>query len=64
MLLLLLFIFRGISFERVVLNLLQVHCDPGNLILVVNSADYEEKFYRSQLDPKYVHKSSTNGNER
>lgn len=55
---------RGISCERVVLNLLHAHCDPGNLILVINSADYEEKYYRSQLDTKFVHESSTNGNER
>lgn len=46
------------------LNLLKVHCDPGNLIIVINAADYEEKFYRSQLDPKFVHESSTNANER
>lgn len=56
--------FRGISYEIVVLNLLKVHCDPGNLIIVINSADYEEKYYRSQLEAKYVHESSTNGNER
>lgn len=46
------------------LNLLKVHCDPGNLIIVLNAADYEEKFYRSQLDTKFVHESSTNANER
>lgn len=55
---------RGISYERVVLNLLKVHSDPANLIIVINAADYEEKFYRSQLDQKFVHESSTNANER
>lgn len=55
---------RGIPYERVVLNLLKIYCDPGNLIIVVNAADYEEKYYRSYLDPKFVHESSTNGNER
>lgn len=57
-------IFRGIGYERVVLNLLKVYCDPANLIIVINSADYEEKYYRSQLDAKYLHESSTNSNER
>lgn len=56
--------FRGVNYERVVLNLLKVHCDPGNLIIVINSADYEEKYYRNHLDAKYIHASSTNGNER
>lgn len=56
--------FRGIGYERVVLNLLKVYCDPGNLIIVINSADYEEKYYRSQLEAKFVHESSTNSNER
>lgn len=57
-------IFRGVGYERVVLNLLKIYCDPGNLIIVINSADYEEKYFRSQLEAKYVHESSTNGNER
>lgn len=57
-------IFRGIGYERVVLNLLKVYCDPANLIIVINAADYEEKYYRSQLEAKYVHESSTNSNER
>lgn len=55
---------RGVGHERVVLNLLKVHCDPGNLIIVINAADYEEKYYRSQLDAKFLHESSTNSNER
>lgn len=57
-------IFRGIGYERVVLNLLKVYCDAANLIIVINAADYEEKYYRSQLEAKYVHESSTNSNER
>lgn len=44
--------------------MLKIYCDPANLIIVVNAADYEERFYRSQLDPKFLHESSTNGNER
>lgn len=31
------------------MNLLRAHADPSNLVLVVNSADYEEKYYMSKL---------------
>uniref|UniRef100_A0A336MFC1 DNA repair endonuclease XPF n=1 Tax=Culicoides sonorensis TaxID=179676 RepID=A0A336MFC1_CULSO len=55
---------KGISYERVFLNLLKVYCDPGNLILVVNSTDYEEKMYKEQLNTHLVYESSTNANER
>lgn len=55
---------RGISYERVFLNLLKVFCDPGNLILVLNSDDYEEKLYTKLLNSSHVHQASTNGNER
>lgn len=44
--------------------MLKVYCDPGNLILVINAADHEEKYYRSQLDAKCLQESSTNSNER
>lgn len=46
------------------MNLLNAHGAAENLILVINSADYEEKYFRSQLDPARVHESSTNAKER
>lgn len=38
----LLFIFRGLGIERIVLNVLKVHCDPGNLVLVIGASQKEE----------------------
>lgn len=55
---------KGMSYERVLTNLLKVYCDPGNLILVVNSTDYEEKYYKKELNTHLVYESSTNANER
>ncbi|CAD7087672.1 unnamed protein product [Hermetia illucens] len=55
---------RGISYDRVLVNILKVYADPGNLILVLNSSDWEENYYKSQLDPKYVHEVAANANER
>lgn len=61
---LLLFYRRGIGHERVVANLLRVYSDPANLVLVINAADYEEKYYRRQIDEKLMHESSTSGSDR
>lgn len=55
---------RGISYDKAIINLLNVYCDPGNLILIINYADYEEKHFKSQINLKHVHESSTNANER
>lgn len=56
--------FRGISYEKVLLNLFKVYVDPANLILVINSDDYEEKYFTKLLNSPYVHQSSSNSNER
>lgn len=55
---------RGISYDRVLLNLLKVYSDAGNLILVINSSDHEENYYKSELDSKIVHESANTANER
>ena len=57
-------IFRGISYDRVFVNLLKIFSDPSTLVLVANCSDAEEKLYRSQLDPEHIHESSTLVNER
>ncbi|XP_058451178.1 DNA repair endonuclease XPF isoform X2 [Malaya genurostris] len=54
----------GISYEKVLLNLLKIFCDPTTLVLVINSSDYEQKLYTSQLDNQHIHESSTNSVER
>lgn len=58
------FISRGLSYERVLLNLLKVYSDAGNLLLVINSSDCEEQYYKSQLDSKYVHEVANTATER
>lgn len=47
-----------------ILNLLLAHSDPGNLVLVINSADYEERYFKSKLKPNLLQESSTNAKER
>lgn len=46
------------------LNLLKIFCDPTTLVLVINSSDYEEKLYTSQLNSQHIHESSSNATER
>lgn len=38
--------------------------DPSNLVLVLNSDDYEEKYYTKLLNSPNVHQASNNSNER
>ncbi|KAL9698648.1 hypothetical protein quinque_002089 [Culex quinquefasciatus] len=54
----------GITYEKVLQNLLKIFCDSTTLVLVVNCSDYEEKLLTSQLDSQHVHESSTNATER
>lgn len=46
---------RGISYDVVLLSLLQVYGDPANLVLVINCSAAEESAYRRALNPKLVH---------
>lgn len=46
------------------LNLFKVYVDPANLIIVLNSDDYEEKYYTKLLNSPYVRQASNNSNER
>lgn len=55
---------RGLNYNDVVVNLLLAHSDPGNLVLVINSADYEENYFKSKLNSNLVHDSATNAKER
>ncbi|KAL9692207.1 hypothetical protein quinque_000023, partial [Culex quinquefasciatus] len=55
---------KGITYEKVLQNLLKIFCDSTTLVLVVNCSDYEEKLLTSQLDSQHVHESSTNATER
>lgn len=59
-------LFRGILLDRVLINLLKVYCDPGNLVIVLNTSDSEEKYYKTKIDNEHVHVTtySTNVTER
>ncbi|KAL5241016.1 hypothetical protein ACI65C_008426 [Semiaphis heraclei] len=40
---------KGLGLEIVLLNVIKVFCDPGNLVLVVGSSTPEEEFWITQL---------------
>lgn len=42
----------------------RVYVDPSNLVLVLNSDDYEETYYTKLLESPHVHQASNNANER
>ena len=41
---------KGIVLESVIVNLLKVYSDPGNLVLVLGTSGKEEDFFVSELD--------------
>ncbi|XP_065364962.1 DNA repair endonuclease XPF [Calliphora vicina] len=55
---------KGLSYERVVLNILKVYSDAGNLILVINNSDWEEEYYKTRLEKKYLHEVANTATER
>lgn len=55
---------RGISYYRVLLNILKVYSDTANLILVINGAEWEEDYLKAKLDPKYLHEVANTATER
>uniref|UniRef100_A0A1A9ZVD3 DNA repair endonuclease XPF n=1 Tax=Glossina pallidipes TaxID=7398 RepID=A0A1A9ZVD3_GLOPL len=55
---------KGLSYERVVLNILKVYSDSGNLLLVINGSDWEENYYKSQVEKKFLHEVANTATER
>lgn len=45
---------KGLSIETVILNLIKVQCDPGNLVLVLGATSDEEQFFISELEKNCV----------
>lgn len=41
--------YRGLGLETVILNIIKVFCDPGNLVFVIGSSATEEDFWITQL---------------
>lgn len=48
-------IFRGLNLDVVLRNLFKVYCDPGNLVLVLNSSDEERKYLTEKLNQENIH---------
>ncbi|KAG5880660.1 hypothetical protein JTB14_022822 [Gonioctena quinquepunctata] len=57
---------KGINLDLVIYNTLKVYCDPGNLVLVLNATENEEKYFKDKLKDRNVHSTtfSTNVKER
>ncbi|XP_017045887.1 DNA repair endonuclease XPF [Drosophila ficusphila] len=55
---------KGLSYERVLINILKAYSDSGNLVLVINSSDWEEQYYKSKVEQKYVHEVANTATER
>ncbi|XP_055854991.1 DNA repair endonuclease XPF [Episyrphus balteatus] len=55
---------KGLSYDRVITNIMSAYNDAGNLIFVINFSDWEETYYRSNLDHKFVHEVSNTASER
>lgn len=43
------YVFRGLGLEIVLMNIIKVYCDPGNLVLVIGSSSHDEDFWITQL---------------
>lgn len=57
-------IFRGLNIDVIFTNLLKVYRDPGNLIIVLNFNEDDEKYYFEQLENDGIYKSSLQVAER
>jgi len=54
---------KGLAMESVMLNMLKVYCDPGNLVLVMGCSEAEEQYFRTCLEKdgcSYLPKKITN----
>lgn len=45
---------RGLRMETVIMNLMKVYCDPGNLILVLGTTPREEELFVTELQKQAV----------
>ncbi|BFG00357.1 DNA repair endonuclease XPF [Drosophila madeirensis] len=55
---------KGLSYERALVHILKAYSDAGNLILVINSSDWEETYYKSKMEAKYIHEVANTATER
>ncbi|KAJ8916739.1 hypothetical protein NQ315_013944 [Exocentrus adspersus] len=57
---------KGLNLDLVIFNILKTYCDPGNLVIVLNATEQEEKYYTKKLNDPNVYNTtgSTNTTER
>ncbi|XP_002022063.2 DNA repair endonuclease XPF [Drosophila persimilis] len=55
---------KGLSYERALVHILKAYSDAGNLILIINGSDWEEQYYKSKMEAKYVHEVANTATER
>ena len=48
------FNYRGLGLENVFINILKAYSDPGQLVLVLGTNDYDETFFIEQLKKQEV----------
>ncbi|XP_071490340.1 DNA repair endonuclease XPF-like [Diadema antillarum] len=46
----LLVVARGLGIERLMINFVKLYCDPGNLVLVINTSNYEEEHLIAEVE--------------
>lgn len=55
---------KGLPYDRVIINIMNAYSDAGNLILVINWSDWEENYFKSKIDKKYLHEVANTAAER
>ncbi|KAH1013455.1 hypothetical protein HUJ04_002439 [Dendroctonus ponderosae] len=55
---------KGLNLDLVLLNILKVYQDPGNLVLVLNATDAEQKYFDQKLNYQHVYIEHDTGDKR
>ncbi|XP_044268362.1 DNA repair endonuclease XPF isoform X2 [Tribolium madens] len=51
---------KGLNLDLVLLNLFKVFSDPGNLVIVLNATEAEEKFFINKINDGNIHSTTFN----
>ncbi|KAI4455160.1 dna repair endonuclease xpf [Holotrichia oblita] len=49
---------KGLSMDVVLMNVISVYSDPGNLVLILNSTEFEEKYITEKLNNENIHSTT------
>ncbi|KAL1491136.1 hypothetical protein ABEB36_011778 [Hypothenemus hampei] len=55
---------KGLSLDLIILNILKVYQDPGNLVFVLNSTDAEQKYFDEKLKKEHIYIEHDTGDTR